>query len=823
MLGGAVAAVLATAGGLGGAGAAIADDAAAAGDDAVAAQSVTEEQTTAVVDETADAAVEEPATEEAPAEEAPADAPAEEPEEEAPAEEPAAEEPAAEKAVAPAAKAGAKKPKAVEEEAAAADEPIVIMADTEGPGPDRNDLSVMFRAAHPDTYTTENPGTADTSNVQTQLTAQTQNRFFECGDTIVYYQIIEVGGDATGESVLEVTTDFDTRFGGNDQVGITEVTAFLAFEDSGYVSDGEETITGTSVSGTWSDGQIELTSTVTDVEAGETIVIEYHATLNCGNPPGTITGNLHVGSGGMVIIQNAGEGPAASVPGAGTQTVPLFANAVRVTVVPTNPTVTQGVCPEDGGPLVAPTLTVPDDTASIDYSVDPPGPYAPGDTVTVTADLTSGNVTWPDPLPAGWVSVDDDTISFTVTFDEVPCVPAVPVVTQGECPEDGAVVAPTLMVPDDTATIDYSVDVPGPYVGGQTVVVTAELLVEGTVWPDPLPAGWMLEDDGTITFTVTFDELPCVPAVPTVTQGECPEGGEPVLPTLTVPDDTAAIDYSVDLEAPYAPGETVVVTAELLVQGTVWPEELPVGWELQEDGTIAFTVTFDEVPCVPVAPVVIQPTCPEGVPTEPMLELPADTDAIFYFVISEDEDSFGFGETVVVVAMLEPGYVWAEELPEGWEIVDDMTAAFEVTFAEAPCIVAPVAPTVTPSVCPPGSASPTAPTLTLATTTGVTYTVSPAGPYSGGQTVTVTAVLEEGYAWQMPLPAGWTLNSPATFTVTFPAHAVCPKAPVKTPPKQPELPRTGADGIGTYVGLAGLALLAGAGLLWASRRRGTLG
>ncbi|MCF4123760.1 hypothetical protein L1785_22655, partial [Antribacter sp. KLBMP9083] len=115
-----------------------------------------------------------------------------------PAPEPEPPEPAVEEPVAPAEPAPA--PAAPESDLALlapALEPIGILADTVGPGPDAGDITQpLFRAAHPDTYTTASPGTADTSNVQTQLTSNTQNRFFECGDTIIYFQIIPIAADA---------------------------------------------------------------------------------------------------------------------------------------------------------------------------------------------------------------------------------------------------------------------------------------------------------------------------------------------------------------------------------------------------------------------------------------------------------------------------------------------------------------------------------------------------------------------------------------------------------------------------------------------------
>ncbi len=756
LLGAAVAAVLATAGGLAGVGPAIADDT-AADDTSTAVETTTEESASVVEDSGGEDAVET----ETPAPEEPAEEPVKEPaaepvketaeepgtdqgEAEAPAEEPAGP------AESPGASGESKATDTAKKKDSGKNEGDVgILVDTAGPGPDSGDLQVMFRAAHPDTYTTANPGTADSSNVQTQLTSNTQNRFFECGDTIIYFQIVEVAADAPGgESVLEVTTDFDTRFGNQDQVGITEVTAFLAVGDSGYVSDGEETISGTSVSGTWSDGQISLTSAITDVEAGETIVVEYHATLTCGNPPGTITGNLHAGSGGMTISQNAGAGPEENVPGAGTQTVPLFANAVLVAIAPVNPTVTEAVCPPGGGEPTAPTLTLPTEPDGITYTVDPAGPYEPGQTVTVTATLDAGFV-WVDPLPEGWVETSATTATFTVTFDKV------------DCPKEVA------------------------------------------------------------------------PVAPKVTEAVCPPGGgEPTAPTLELADDAEAITYSVDVEGPYERGQTVVVTPTL-AEGFVWADPLPEGWAETSPTTAAFTVTFDTVDCPkevgPVAPTVTESVCPEGEPTPPTLELADDTEAITYTAVPAGP--YDPGDIVNVVATLAEGFVWVDPLPAGWELSDASTAIFVVEFGEDPCVfVGPVAPTVTQSQCPDGKTV-TRPTLTLATTTGITYSVSPAGPYSGGDTVTVTASLQDGFAWDHPLPGAWTTVSSVTATldVTFGPDAECPKGPVPPPqppqpqPPQPPLVVTGPEAIGTYVGLAALALLTGGLLLWVSRRRGLLG
>ncbi|RRD45902.1 hypothetical protein, partial [Arachnia propionica] len=103
--------------------------------------------------------------------------------------------------------------------------------------------------------------------------------------------------------------------------------------------------------------------------------------------------------------------------------------------------------------------------------------------------------------------------------------------------------------------------------------------------------------------------------------------------------------------------------------------------------------------------------------------------------------------TVVVKATAKPGYKIDEtKLPEGWSVVNG-EVVFTWTGEAAPCTktVVPVAPTVTPGVCLPGSEVPTDPTVTIPETEGVEY----GQPVikTEGQTVTVVvkATAKPGY------------------------------------------------------------------------------
>ena len=84
--------------------------------------------------------------------------------------------------------------------------------------------------------------------------------------------------------------------------------------------------------------------------------------------------------------------------------------------------------------------------------------------------------------------------------------------------------------------------------------------------------------------------------------------------------------------------------------------------------------------------------------------------------------------------------------------------------------LSPVSPTVVPASCVGGEV--TAPTVTPAPTTGISYAVDPPGRAMTARritTVTVTATLVEGFNWG-PMPTGWTQVNRTTATYAGDAH-----------------------------------------------------
>ena len=416
----------------------------------------------------------------------------------------------------------------------------------------------------------------------------------------------------------------------------------------------------------------------------------------------------------------------------------------------------------------------------------PSSPVA-GDTVVVTATLAAGYV-WVSPLPAGWSPGNPakSKATYSVTLNAATCQTATPgtvTVQQSSC-VNGVVTEAKVTPPANGGGVTYTM-VPAVPKAGDTVTVTA-VLADGYKWVSPLPAGWTAGVPAATTsvFHVTLDAAatctPATPQNPTVTQAACVAG---VLqpPTLTLPT-TTGITYTTDKAPPYAPGTTVVVTATVK-DGFAWVSPLPDPWKPGNPAATkaTYTVTFAAATCQTATPgtvTVQQSSCINGVVTEAKVTPPANGGGVTYTMVPAVPKA---GDAVTVTAVLADGYKWVSPLPAGWTagVPAATTSVFHVTLnAAATCTpVTPQNPTVTQAACAAGVLQP--PTLTLPTTTGITYTTDKAPPYAPGTTVVVTATLKAGFAWVSPLPDPWKPGNPAatkaTYTVTF-AAATCQTA-----------------------------------------------
>jgi hypothetical protein len=185
-----------------------------------------------------------------------------------------------------------------------------------------------------------------------------------------------------------------------------------------------------------------------------------------------------------------------------------------------------------------------------------------------------------------------------------------------------------------------------------------------------------------------------------------------------------------------------------------------------------------------VLPTVAQASCDAaGNPVAPSLTLPAGS-----LITYSQSAAAAAGTTVTVTATVKDAAKYDFTKPIApWTAGAAGVATYDVVFAAAPACpavggvgagpttVSPVAPSFGDPAC--GTSGATAPFVTTPSTpAGVTYTVSPAGPYTGGETVTVTATITDpSEQFTAPGTGGWTFVDATheTITHTFAAAPTC--------------------------------------------------
>ena len=326
------------------------------------------------------------------------------------------------------------------------------------------------------------------------------------------------------------------------------------------------------------------------------------------------------------------------------------------------------------------------------------------------------------------------------------------------------------------------------------------------------------------------------PVKPVVTQAVCDTTtGNTSAPVITFAD-TTGITYTGGNNA--KAGDTVTITA---TAATGYALDTADGWTPKDDGTATFTITLDEVDCEK-APTKVTPKDPAVTPavcdtttgnTTPAVITYETTDGITY---TGGENVKAGDTTVTITATTTDDKVIAVDPDGDWKLQDDGTATLTIELEVPECEkvtppteVEPVKPVVTQAVCDSTTGSTSAPVITFADTTGITYTGG--NNAKAGDTVTITATADGGNVLTVADGSGWKLqeNGTATFEISL-EQANCTKDPEITPPvnkpgaskpvpptPQHPLAATGLTSAPLFMG--GAALLVLAGLLIAGARR----
>lgn len=450
-----------------------------------------------------------------------------------------------------------------------------------------------------------------------------------------------------------------------------------------------------------------------------------------------------------------------------TATMVIKWTTVDCSIAPTSPTVTQAQC--QAGKLTGPSVTLPADTSKIKYTKS--GSVVAGGTVTVTA-KAQGNYEFQ--ATSGWQLSSNDTVAkMTISLDKAPdcsVTPVAPTVTQSVCLA-GEASTPTVSLPGDTSSIDYSKS--GSVVAGGTVTVKAE--TKGDYKFPETVSGWTISDGRTkATRTIHLDSAPdCSASLtpPTVTQSVC-LAGEATTPTVSLPNDTSKVHYT--LSGTVAAGNTVTVTAT--AQGEYRFAASVAGWEIFDHGAKAkqTIVLYQSPQCsvTPLPPTVTQAECHAGVATSPSVTLPGNTSSVHY----SKTGAVTPGGTVTVTATAQGALRFPSSV-SGWTMSSDHTlATYLVILSASPdCVAVPLSPVVTQSTCVAGQASD--PSVILPDNTSrVTYTKSSTATAGGSVIVTAKAVGELRFG----SPAGWTISDggkTATRTITLDGAPNCTITP----------------------------------------------
>jgi hypothetical protein len=418
-----------------------------------------------------------------------------------------------------------------------------------------------------------------------------------------------------------------------------------------------------------------------------------------------------------------------------------------ILVSPETPVVVQSACVR--GVISQPTVTFATTTGLSYQSSDTP--VAGGD-YSLIASLDTGYA-W-GPMPDGWDLVNGAVAFASFDLDDAPpcsdVVPSSPTVHQATC-TGGTFAPPSLVLPANTSVIGYTL-VGQPAVG-RSVVVTAELLRDSDSWATPLPAGWIDEGSIAVISTGIFAKAACAPAIPIVVAATCINGvARPA--SVTVPPDTNAISYELQTSS------SVDVVIAFLRTGTVsWANPLPTGWIVVDTTAALFEVDdLDANPCASTnlaAPEVFHAMFIDTYEPGDVIDLTPivpGSPGIAYRVTG----TVAPNGTITVTADLHDGYDWPDDLPHGWNEIDEDTAVHSFTIdADFEIVVNPAAPTIKQATC-----KGDAPVVSLPGTTGVTYGKS--GNETAGGRVIVSATLDGGYDWSGTLPSGWKLADDAS-------------------------------------------------------------
>lgn len=431
---------------------------------------------------------------------------------------------------------------------------------------DGGDFTLDFVAAAPGTYNHGTGGGAfddRTVGVNNDIVESLEGGDFTCGDTVTY--LLRIGNTAT-PSHANQTTAFHMTFSANTtgQSGAAHSAVTNVKVNYGAVSGGDGpggTDAGINDDGgstvSWSAGlngalfankaTLELDFTVTDLEAGENVVVRVDTTLAC-DPGAKPTGNLQASlMGAWVTVEDGAVVNKKITSGSGNQTIP-FQHIGELIVVP------------QPGEIIVAKQTLPDGASQLFDFESSWGAFQLGDGNTTTSGpLDAGTYAVSETVAPGWTlfsaTCDDgssvgaisvaegEVVRCTFVNELIPPTPAYVTVLPGTCQWiNGQSVTRISFDVDEgaTLTIKLGADVIGEFTADGFVDVQPG----DYVWTAVAADGYEIAGSASGEFTAISCEVPRVTVTVDIDLGPCVWNGEESLTSVTAsinPDGEAVI------------------------------------------------------------------------------------------------------------------------------------------------------------------------------------------------------------------------------------------------------------------------------------------
>ena len=272
-------------------------------------------------------------------------------------------------------------------------------------------------------------------------------------------------------------------------------------------------------------------------------------------------------------------------------------------VVPVSPVVSASVCRVGSSEPSEPVVSLAS-TEGLVYEMTSSKVEGGKFVYTVTAKpVNEAVVVDGDKLPDGWSVPDSNGVStFSGSVDLPKCAElVVPRIDAGSCP------AGSLTPSDPSVTFS---EVAGLRFESKWEIVDGKVKVSATATPEAgyqiggdLPAGWVVNADGSATFAGSVDRPVCKPTQvtlvsPKIVPGVCkPGSSKPVDPIVQLPK-VPGLSYGTPVIKVSDGKVTITVTATPEAGRVIKKSDLPAGWTVKRDGTATYTYTGELPSCV---------------------------------------------------------------------------------------------------------------------------------------------------------------------------------------------------------------------------------